>query len=86
LDQEERERLYQQAQSGDRKRVALEELNSFLNWKGEALVGALPKVRTPEDAYGIACEYRILIEFVGEANAAIAIGDNATKELMEERI
>jgi hypothetical protein len=63
--------------------VVLEELDGFLQRKGNALVSAMVKARTPEDAYGIACEYRILMEFIGEANSDIVIGGNAAKELME---
>jgi hypothetical protein len=61
----------------------LEELDGFLLDRGGALLNTMVNAKTPDDAYMIACQYRALVSFAGEAKAAIAIGEHAEKELLE---
>jgi hypothetical protein len=82
LEEQERERLYQQAQSGGRKQVVLEELDKFLESRQKALAGAMVNAKTPDEAYMVSCQCRALASFIGEAKAAISIGEKATQELL----
>ncbi|MDR1979549.1 MAG: hypothetical protein LBQ42_12515 [Synergistaceae bacterium] len=61
----------------------MDELKEFLSGKREALAGAMANAKTPDEAYWAACQYRALAAFVSEANASIAVGDRAVKELLE---
>jgi hypothetical protein len=63
--------------------VVLEELEAFLKSRNETLAGAMMNAKTPDDAYMLTCQYRAVASFTGEAKAAIAIGDRATKEILE---
>ena len=84
LEQERREALLRRSQSGDRARVALEELEGFFKNRKEQISAKFLKVRTPNDAFELAIEYKAIIEFEGGARAAIANGDAADKVLTSE--
>jgi hypothetical protein len=84
LEQERREALLRRSQSGDRARIALEELDKFFENRKEQLLSKFLKVKTPNDAYELAIEYRAIMDFEGNAKAAIATGDAADKKLTSE--
>lgn len=79
-----RERLYRQSLAGDRARVVLEELEGFLCKREELILARLAASDTPDAAFEVACEYRAITKLVGEARAAVSIGDAAARTLLTE--
>ena len=84
MQEQERERQYRQSLAGDRARVALEELEGFLCKREESILARLAAAGTPDAAFEVACEYKALVKFVGEAQAAVGIGNAAAKKIWTE--
>jgi hypothetical protein len=84
LDQQKRERQYRQSLEGDRARIVLEELDSFLREQREKFLVEIGRAAGPETAFAISCEARAAERFVGRAKAAVAVGEAAAREIMKE--
>ena len=84
MEQDRREALLRRSQSGDRARIALGELGQFFEDRKAQVLSKFRKVKSPNEAYELAVEYRAIIDFEGSARAAIAAGDAAAKKLTSE--
>ncbi|MDR0648414.1 MAG: hypothetical protein LBF92_03700 [Synergistaceae bacterium] len=84
LEQERREALLRRSQSGDRARVALGELEKFIEGEKAQILSKFLKVRNANEAFELAAEYRAAMKFEGSARAAIANGDAADGQLTSE--
>lgn len=62
----------------------LEELERYSEGRDKSALAALASVKTPEEAFAIACAYQAIAGFFGELKAAVAVGRQAAKELLEE--
>ena len=62
----------------------MQELEGFLCKQEESILARLAAAETPDAAFALACEYRAIAKFVGEARAAVSIGDAAARTLLKE--
>lgn len=83
MEEDKKERLLRQHQQGERSRVTIYELDEWLNTEKKAIVSKLPKAKTPEEAFYLAMQLRVLEDFVSCALANSAIGDSAGRQLLE---
>ena len=84
LEQERQEALLRRSRSGDRARAALGELEGFFKNKKDQILAKFMKVKTANDAFELAVEYKAIMEFEGSARAAVANGDAADRQLTDE--
>jgi hypothetical protein len=59
-------------------------LSGFRSKREASALAALANAKTPEEAYAAACEYRGMLAFTREAEAAVKIGDAALNQMKEE--
>lgn len=84
MEEDRREYLLRKAVEGDRARITLEVLEGYQEAKDKDALAALASVKTPEEAFKLACAHQAYAWVFGELKTAVSVGRHAAKELMEE--
>jgi hypothetical protein len=77
------DRLHSAVLKGERARTALDELEEFRSKREAATLAVLKSVSTPDEAFVLALRYQAMQEFISSAKAAVTVGRDAAKKLME---
>jgi hypothetical protein len=76
--------LLRKAAEGHKARLLLEALEEYGKSWNRNILATLIKVKTPEEAFRVACAHQAAADFFGGLRAKAATGESATMELKKE--